>query len=241
MERVVTPDKKAEKEFQAILQSATDKDRIEAYTDGACPDNGHTGPMGIGVVIVFRNYKYSLGQYYGKGTSNRAELYAILTALTTIYYDLPVSIYTDSKYAIGVATRSDHARANMTILQRLWLAMGRFSDLRFEWVKGHSGVRYNEEADRLATSCAVAKDSTARLTLIGDEEARPKKELTLPGGVKLKVYAQSIKVGDKLLWFQREVSQTDIDFVKGIYEKGYELGKSKDTTADGRLGRRIDF
>jgi ribonuclease HI/GNAT superfamily N-acetyltransferase len=103
------------------------------------------------------------------GTNNQGELTAVLDLLRqTAHTGEPLLIYCDSKYVINSVTkwmagwkRKGWKKAdgkpvlNVEIMRELDAAMqGR--DVRFEWVKGHSGHPLNEAADRLANGAALA-------------------------------------------------------------------------------------
>ena len=80
--------------------------RLQIYADGACRPN--PGSSGIGISVL-KNRQVVLLEYGGfeqESTANRAELAAVVRALT-IAESLtgPVTIYTDSKYARDATTR----------------------------------------------------------------------------------------------------------------------------------------
>lgn len=124
---------------------------IRIYTDGAC--SGNPGPAGIGVLFIYGENQKKISKYIGKATSNIAELTAIKTALEELKrVDLPVVVYTDSNYSIGVLTKNWKPQANKALIFEIKELAARFSKLRFVKVKGHSGIKENEVADFLATS-----------------------------------------------------------------------------------------
>ncbi|MCD6570385.1 MAG: ribonuclease HI [Deltaproteobacteria bacterium] len=125
-----------------------DQDNIIVYTDGACSKN--PGPAGIGAVLIWKDHIKEISEYIGKATNNIAELKAILKALTSIKNkNLPVRLYTDSTYAIGVLS-GWKIHANKTLIKEIKKEMKRFSSLSIRKVEGHSGQPENERADKLA-------------------------------------------------------------------------------------------
>lgn len=124
---------------------------VAIYTDGA--SSGNPGPSGIGVVLRWGDHEKEVSRFIGEGTNNIAELEAIRVGLELLKRtDLPVRVFTDSSYALGVLTLGWKAKANRELVARTRKEMKRFNDLRLIKVKGHSGVAPNERADRLAVS-----------------------------------------------------------------------------------------
>ncbi len=109
-----------------------------------------------------------------RGTNNMGELTAVLELLQqTADLDDDLLIYCDSKYTIdsimkwmpgwkakGWTKKDGKPVLNLEIMKALDQAMsGRRSgkrEVRFEWVKGHSGHPLNEAADRLANAAAAS-------------------------------------------------------------------------------------
>ena len=142
-------------------------DLVHIYTDGSCL--GNPGPCGAGVFACFPEGKYQektevrLSFALGKrGTNNIGELYAIGAAmdlLNTPRYapritpDMDIVLHTDSDYSIGVLTKGWNTKENQELIKQvLWKLNNRYTTnkIHFHWVKGHAGIRGNEEADRLA-------------------------------------------------------------------------------------------
>ncbi len=124
---------------------------IKIYTDGA--SSGNPGPAGIGVFLIFKDKKKEISKYIGHSTNNIAELTAIKVALEELKRcDLPVRIYSDSSYSIGLLTKNWKPKKNQELVSDIKHLMSKFSDLGFIKVKGHSGIYENEVADKLATS-----------------------------------------------------------------------------------------
>jgi len=118
-----------------------------AYSDGAC--SGNPGPAGLGVVVVTEGERIELSEYLGHATNNVAELTAVLRAIEAIDPAMPLVVYTDSRYAIGVVQQGWKAKANTELVAELRRSIvGRKVELRY--VPGHAGVELNERADVLA-------------------------------------------------------------------------------------------
>ncbi len=129
---------------------------IHAFTDGA--SSGNPGPSGIGVLLRFGKHEREISRYIGEATNNIAELTAIKVALSEIRKpELPVRIYSDSSYALGLLAKNHKAQKNQELVESIRNLMKRFSDLTFIKVEGHKGVAGNEKADKLATSAIKNK------------------------------------------------------------------------------------
>ena len=135
------------------------KDCICIYTDGA--SSGNPGPSGIGIVLRFGKHEKEISKYIGIATNNIAELEAIRTGLLAITdTELPVRIFTDSRYAYGVLTLGWNARKNQKLIQSIKNILLKFKDQKMIKIKGHAGHEGNERADFLATS-AIKKTINA--------------------------------------------------------------------------------
>jgi ribonuclease HI len=124
---------------------------VFVYTDGA--SSGNPGPAGIGVVLKCKDLHKEISQYIGEATNNIAELEAIRTGLLAIKNTgLPIRVFTDSSYALGVLSKGWKPKKNQDLIESIMELKKKFKDLKFIKVKGHSGHPENEAADRLATS-----------------------------------------------------------------------------------------
>jgi ribonuclease HI len=135
-------------------------DAILVFTDGAC--SGNPGPAGIGIVLVCGSHRKEISEYIGEGTSNIAELTAVMRALSSIKArDRHVILHTDSEYAIGALTKLWKIRANKDLVEQARALAATFANLRFEWVPGHAGIAENERCDALARAAIQAARGSA--------------------------------------------------------------------------------
>ncbi len=129
---------------------------IRVYTDGA--SSGNPGPSGIGVLLRYGSHEKEISTYIGIATNNIAELEAIRVGLSLIKNPaLPVRVYTDSSYALGLLSKGWKARKNQELVTNIRNMLSAFKDILFVKVKGHSGDPGNERVDRLATD-AIARE-----------------------------------------------------------------------------------
>ncbi|MCG8473229.1 MAG: reverse transcriptase-like protein [Desulfobacterales bacterium] len=107
----------------------------------------------MGVFFRYGEHEREISRFIGEGTNNIAELTAIRVALEEVKKpELPVRIYTDSSYALGLLAKGWKAKANEELITAIRSLMTRFKSLAFVKVKGHAGFDENEKADHLATS-----------------------------------------------------------------------------------------
>ena len=133
---------------------------IEIYTDGAC--RGNPGPGGWGALLVAGEHRKTMHGGERDTTNNRMELTAAIEALNALKRPSAVVLHTDSKYVMQGVTewmanwkkRGWKTAAKKPVKnQDLWIALDeatRRHDIKWVWVKGHSGHDGNEAADALA-------------------------------------------------------------------------------------------
>lgn len=140
----------------------TKEKQLIIYTDGAA--RGNPGPGGYGVVLMYGNHRKELSAGYRKTTNNRMELMAVIRALEALTKnDLPIHIYTDSKYVVDsvqkgwlnnwLATNFKGGKKNKDLWIEYAKLAKRFS-IKFNWVKGHADNPHNNRCDELATAAA---------------------------------------------------------------------------------------
>ena len=131
---------------------------MEIYTDGGCDPN--PGPGGWAVLLRSEKQERELSGAQVDTTNNRMELTAAIEALLALPQPSQVELYTDSEYLKRGVTewlpdwrrrnwkRKGGALANVDLWQALDRAM-QPHQIRWCWVRGHSGNRYNQRVDRL--------------------------------------------------------------------------------------------
>ena len=153
---------------------------VSIYTDGACL--GNPGPGGWGV-IMFRGEPDDIDHVDTKKlrggstetTNNEMELTAVLAAMdymrenaTRFPQPLRILLNSDSKYITnainegwltnwqknGWKTKKKEPVKNAELWRRIAEHLENGLDVRFEWVRGHSGDKANDIADRIASEQA---------------------------------------------------------------------------------------
>jgi ribonuclease HI len=125
-----------------------------AYTDGAA--KGNPGRAGSGARVELPDGRVGeASRALGIATNNVAELTAIELALDLLDEQgwspqLPVALFTDSKYAHGVLALGWKVNANRELVLGLKDRMKKRSGLQLQWMAGHVGIAGNERADDLA-------------------------------------------------------------------------------------------
>ena len=133
---------------------------VNIYTDGAC--RGNPGIGGWGALIEYGNTKK---EYFGgelNTTNNQMELKAAIEGLKALKEPCIVNLTTDSKYVMqGITSWIDNWKKNNwksstkkdVKNKDLWVELDKYveiHDVKWLWVKGHSGHEKNEIADQLA-------------------------------------------------------------------------------------------
>jgi len=137
---------------------------IKIYTDGSCL--GNPGFGGWAAIIFLNDKKIKIKGKKRNTTNNQMELMAPIKALKKIPVGEKVQIYTDSKYVkTGITEWIESWKKNnwKTSSKKkvknkdLWKELDRLSEkyqVKWLWVKGHSGDIVNEEVDQLAKKAA---------------------------------------------------------------------------------------
>ncbi len=135
--------------------------QVDIWTDGAC--SGNPGPGGWGVLLRCNGVEKELSGFEAETTNNRMELRAVIEALKALKKSCDVMIYTDSKYVMqGVLEWLENWKRNNWKTSNkksqvknvdLWQELDELLksyNIKWQWVKGHSGNIENERVDTLA-------------------------------------------------------------------------------------------
>jgi len=142
--------------------------KVGVFTDGAADPN--PGPGGWGAVYVLDDQ--IVAERWGHEphtTNNRMELSALIAGVSLVPEGTPAVVYTDSqlcvstidKWAQGWEARGWRRKGgeikNLELVQELYGLFKRRPELKLCWIAAHSGYRWNEYADSLATAYRRAK------------------------------------------------------------------------------------
>ena len=143
---------------------------VEMFTDGAC--SGNPGPGGWGCVILADKMEYTVSGGEALTTNNRMELSAAIAALSAIdqnqeWREQAITVHIDSQYVKNGITswiRSwkkngwKNSEKQPVKNRDLWEILDELNsklNVSWKWVKGHSGNKYNDLCDSLATKEAA--------------------------------------------------------------------------------------
>ena len=158
----LTTENSVYKKLETIRKKLENRIEIKVYTDGSMKNILEEDHMGLGWVIPDQEnvnhmtFRSNLEQF---PSSTRAELMAILTALTVMPKRSRVNIYTDSKCAIYNINKVNKGKMNFiwneaknpVILQSIKEIIDELKlQIILHKIKAHEGNYFNEMADQLA-------------------------------------------------------------------------------------------
>ncbi len=138
---------------------------IKIYCDGACSGNQNKNNIGgWGALLIFNEKVKKINGGEKNTTNQRMELTACIKALEAIKSTkYPIEIYTDSAYLYNCIQQKWYEKReqngwknskklpieNKDLWEKLLNLIKKYNPT-FIKVKGHSGDKYNDEADKLA-------------------------------------------------------------------------------------------
>ena len=137
---------------------------IKIYTDGSCLNNPGNG--GWAAIINVNGEVKKISGSVKDTTNNKMELMAPIKALLEIERNEQIEIYTDSQYVrLGITdwvhkwikNNWQTSKKEPVKNKELWIELHKLNnlcDVKWIWVKAHSGNILNEEVDLLAKQAA---------------------------------------------------------------------------------------
>ena len=129
---------------------------IQIYTDGSCLNNQAIeveSPGGYGVVLLSGIHKKTLSGSIKNTTNIRAEMIAIIEGLRAVKFPCNIEIYTDSQLIVYTIIKKWKRNKNKDLWNEIDLLIS-CHNITWNWVRGHAGNQYNEEANTLAQTAA---------------------------------------------------------------------------------------
>ena len=133
------------------------------FTDGAAEPN--PGPGGWGAVYVVGNEIVAEGDgHEQQTTNNRMELSALIAGVALVPEGTPAIVYTDSQLCVSTMNewaagwekrgwkRKGGEIKNLELVKEAYALFKSRPELMLLWIAAHSGNRWNEYADCLATA-----------------------------------------------------------------------------------------
>jgi len=133
---------------------------VTIYTDGGCEPNPGRG--GWAAVLLHNTHRKEIFGADPNTTNNRMELTAAIRALESLKEPCYVNLYTDSEYLKrGITewlpnwkrrnwTRKGQPLKNVDLWRRLD-ELTQKHEVKWHWVRGHTGIRENERCDELVS------------------------------------------------------------------------------------------
>ena len=134
---------------------------INIYTDGACSGNPGIGGWGV-VVLIKDNKPIHLFGGSKNTTNNQMELTAAIEALKYFSNKSKLNVFTDSQYVKnGIESWINNWKKNgwktsskkQVKNKELWIQLEEQIEkhnVKWQWVRGHTGNKNNEMEDNLA-------------------------------------------------------------------------------------------
>ena len=167
---------------------------INIYTDGSC--QGNPGRGGWAAIVVDDEGRRVLSGSEMRTTNNRMELVAAIRGLDEVAKDASATVHSDSQYLVNTMTRNWKRKANLD----LWAQLDSLTssrDVKWRWVRGHSGHPENEEANTIAGREAGVATSAPSLSQNTAREGGVATSAPSLTHLDTKGHAQMVDVGEK--------------------------------------------
>ena len=144
-------------EWLPIIRDLAATMQITLYTDGACDIHAENQPGGWAAILravgddgeVIREKVISGGAEHT--TNNQMELTAVIEGLRLLTQATGLTIVSDSRYVIDIATNKKKAVKNKALWKN-YFQLAKVHYMEWTYVAGHSGNELNERCDKLAVA-----------------------------------------------------------------------------------------
>lgn len=131
------------------------------FTDGACEPNPGSGGWGAVKVIAGEIAEERHGSEEAT-TNNRMELKALIEGYKMLGQNEDLAVYSDSELCVNTITKwaptwerkgwkkKGGEIKNLDLVKELYELARSHPRTRLQWIRGHSGTRWNEYADALS-------------------------------------------------------------------------------------------
>lgn len=134
-----------------LMDKYQNAEYIDIYTDGSTQYKDKQRISGIGVYFG-DNDERNVSKLVNTIDNNECELMACIEALTIVHHTHKyVNIFTDSRLVVD-GMNGKCSKSKIELFDKLECLLALFMDVKFIYVKGHSGVEGNEKADELSRS-----------------------------------------------------------------------------------------
>jgi ribonuclease HI len=162
---------------------------VTIYTDGGADPNPGAGGWAAILIDPASGKAREISGGEPRATNNRMELTAAIRALEALKRPCRVHLFTDSLYLRkgitewlpGWIARGWRRKEGELQNEDLWRRLAeliREHQIRWDWVKGHAGNRWNERADQLAT-LEIRKQRAGRAAAAPAPDEPPEAEVFL--------------------------------------------------------------
>ena len=146
-----------------VLARYTDGPKTGVFTDGAAHPNPGAGGWGAVYVVDDAIVAERFGSEPAT-TNNRMELTALRAGIDLVPKGKAAVLWTDSQLCVNTFTkwakgweargwrRKEGEIKNLDLVKEIYETLSTRPELELRWVAAHSGLRWNEYADALATS-----------------------------------------------------------------------------------------
>lgn len=139
--------------LENYIKGTVAKQTYDCYTDGSCNNLSPNREGGSAYIVLIDGEEVvRRSKALFNTTNNRAEMLAIISAVNFCPVGADITIHTDSQYSIYsfLPRKRVTKETKNADLIHLYRKVAAQKNVRFEWVRGHNGNKYNEIADQMA-------------------------------------------------------------------------------------------